>query len=136
MCEGMLCYVNYLARFKFRGTFREESGVWAWMDAKSLTLPSLVLHACIVAGFQLFAYTFDVAYFSGAVLGIVMTNLLFDYMALKRGVVCMNKCDKMAVQGMPVSEVRKVCITCGLPKECEVTIFPKIKVKRKKHVRD
>jgi len=136
LCEVMLCYVNYLARFKFRDTFREETGVWAWMDAKNLTVPSLIIHACIIAGFQLFAYALDFVYFSAITLGIVMTNLVFDYATVKRGIVCMDKCDKTAVQGMPISEVRKVCIACGLPKEYEVTIFPKIKVKRKKHVRD
>ena len=122
--ESSFLYVNYLARVKYKGQFREMTGIWRHLDKKIPTALSVILGICLTS--SLFAITLildDLTMFSAIITGIVASNAMIDYVVVERSIVCIKLDCKQ--------EQRSICRKCDIPEQYNVNMITQNIKKRK-----
>jgi len=124
--ESYLMYVNYLARVKYKEYFKEQTRLWLEFDKRGLTVLALVLHFTIITGAMVFLASYsELQFFAGLGCGLVWLNAFIDDKALKSKLPCIEtKCANL--------DVRKKCLDCAIPNEYDVSLFPRIRIRKKR----
>lgn len=124
--EFYLMYLNYLARVKYKEHFKETTKLWLIFDKRGLTVLSLILHFAIVTiGMVFLASYSELQFFAGLGCGLVWFNAIVDDRTLKSKLPCIEtKCANL--------DIRKKCLNCAVPNEYNISLFPRIRIKKKK----
>jgi len=112
---GSLLHTNYVARVKYKGQFREMTGLWRYLDNKLSPTLSVILGICLTS--SLFAITLasNLIVYSAIITGIVASNAMIDYAVVERSLVCIKLDCKQ--------EQRSICRKCEIPGQYSVNIF-------------
>lgn len=124
--ESYLMYVNYLARVKFKEHYKEQTRLWLEFDKRGLTVLALILHFAVTTSAMVFVASYsELQFFAGLGCGLVWFNAIVDDKALKSKLPCIEtKCASL--------DVRRKCLDCTVPSEYNISLFPRIRIRRKK----
>jgi len=124
--EFYLMYVNYLARIKYKEHYREKTRLWLEFDKRGLGVLALILHFAIITSAMMFLASYsELQFFAGLGCGLVWLNAIVDGKTLKSKLPCIEtKCVNL--------DVLKKCLDCAVPNEYDVSLFPRVRIKKKK----
>lgn len=124
--EFYLMYINYLARVKYKEHFKEASKLWLRFDKRGLTVPSLILHFAIITSVMMLLASYsELQFFAGLGCGLLLFNAVLDDSTLKRKLPCIEtQCANL--------DIKKKCFNCAVPNEYDISLFPRIRIRKKK----